>query len=626
MLVGFPSRLLVLIIVLFTVLLPLTFAQKDQELYVVERKPPSVVVVDRNTWEQTATIPLEGVPERVQFDASRGMLYILTREVFPLPPGRKRVWIDFENKSRSRVILVDTDSRKVVANIDFGVGYSDTTVCKGTADGEHLVCWDHVHDYELGRRCEAAKQQNCPDEFTRLSVVDRKGDYRTATTELNFSPSDVATNADASRIFVKGYQVVQQYGREPGSASLGLLGQVSFKRISEMLLSADNQWLYVFSEGAYSEKTKTIESARMYVLDPKTMTITAELPVGTMEFYYRYNLQVDAESGRVLLLTEPNEKQGELVLFNGTAAPVTLATGARPRFRRLGEEKGIWITTKQELRFLPAGGNEFTARVPLVSPPPQKMDLGGYPGPMIYLPQQRKAAMIVTDENYEPKAKIALFDLGQQRVQNVVTTGRGGAKVAKFFQELGGAMVMGAISSLTAPLGGGDPGYYTPSRQAQLVAKADGSIVYALNTSTSDVTAINTETGTVLGMYKVCACGILSPTLNGRFILAHSTDVYPYDEDQLTWLDTTTNKARPTLNLKERVRLIGGLEQTNQTLVLTTRSLMVWNSDTGELLRRTGNYNDVLTMAGPALIPVTTVPRPHYFDSPTLILDIAPAK
>ncbi len=623
--IGFPSRLL-LLTVLLTVVLPLTFAQKNQELYVVERKPPSVVVVDRNTWQPTATIPLEGVPERVQFDGHRGMLYLLTREVLPLPAGSRQTM----EQARVRLLLVDTAFRKVAANFELGVGHGDSS-CEGTADEEHVICWSQFYEYQL--RCESKNENDCLHTRSQLTVIDRQQDYRAATAELKFWIDGVAANSDATRIFLYGQPAIgsdhllQLYGREAGTPSLGLLGQVSFRRLSKLLLSPDNQWLYVFSEGEYFEKTKKIENARMYVLDPKTLKVAAELPVGTTEFYGQYKLQMDADSGRVLLLTLPDDKRGELVLFNGTAAPMTMATGARPGFLRLSGEKGTWVTSKHELRFLPAGKDEFTARIPLASPAPPKVDVGGYPGPMIHLPQQRKAAMIVTDENYQPTAKIALIDLAQQRVRNVITTGRGGAKVAKFFQEFGGAMVMGAITSLTAPIGGGELGYYTPSRQAQLIAKADGSVIYALNTSTSDLTAINTDTGAVLGMFKVCPCGILSPTLNGRFILAHSTDMFSMQEDQVTWLDTTTNKTNAPIKFpEERVHMVAGMPQTNITLILTTHALTLWNSDTGELLRRTGTFNDVLAMAGPDVVIITAVPRPFYPGSSMLMLDIGSGK
>jgi hypothetical protein len=149
---------------------------------------------------------------------------------------------------------------------------------------------------------------------------------------------------------------------------------------------------------------------------------------------------------------------------------------------------------------------------------------------------------------------------------------------------------------------GGDVSLSGEESHTQVAVKADASGVYVLNAATSDLTLIRSADGAVLNKIKVCgSCRLLSPIVGSPFVLAHTTA--SEDDDELTWLDTRTDKVVSSLKFRKD-RIVGTWLIPKQKLfaILTSRSLLLWNTETGQLVRRLDDFHNAVALAGDNVI------------------------
>ncbi|MBZ5656530.1 MAG: hypothetical protein LAO56_14780 [Acidobacteriia bacterium] len=572
------------------------FAQNRHEAYIVLRNPPAVAVFDTTKWNQTATIPLESRPRVAQFDARSATLYIVAEELPAIPAGRDGQ--PTSNTNHFRLIVIDAVARQIRQNIPLGSGTS--VDCSPTANRGRLLCV-----------CYHAS----PDR-TQVTVIDTEKNFESAAIKLDYRAHLAASNADASRVFLRqGAQraqdqwVVHSFERrtESGASRYELAKSSQVRGLWDMVLSPEGSWLYVLALGADSDKTKHEDGARVLVVDPKELTVAAEFPVGNLGSVLTHHLGINPATGRALYIGGGDYTGGRFMEFNGASAPLTIETGPRPqRWYRVGDQQGIWITNMDQMRYLPAGGDGTSTRITLLGSSEKEIGIGGSPGPMIYLPRQSKGVMLITDREGNAQGKVALIDFRQQRVERVITTGKNsvGNTIANSLLALAGGLL---AVGMNEPLGGGGE----PQRHAQLVPTADGSLVYALNSVTNDVTVIRTADGVVLDRVRVCHCAVLSPAPGVRFIAAHSK--VDGQDDELTWFDTRINKVKSQLKLsREKVRVTAAVATSNIFVVLTSRALLLWNSDNGELVHRTDNLSDPIGIFGTEIASITTLPTDPY--------------
>ncbi|MGH9429394.1 MAG: YncE family protein [Terriglobia bacterium] len=179
--------------------------------------------------------------------------------------------------------------------------------------------------------------------------------------------------------------------------------------------------------------------------------------------------------------------------------------------------------------------------------------------------------------------------MASNRVERVITTGRGSVKFGKFMGAMALSMAMTSLSYYSGYYSAqatGSPFFFynvyvfrVPPPNVNLAASPDGKTVYALNTQTNDVTVINVADGNA--DEKIAIGGgarrvQLAP--GGRFVCAFSPG-------QVTLIDV----ARKTKALEQKVAYgkVHNIEMDDSNrriLALTTNSILVWDSDSGKLL------------------------------------------
>ena len=216
---------------------------------------------------------------------------------------------------------------------------------------------------------------------------------------------------------------------------------------------------------------------------------------------------------------------------------------------------------------------------------------GNVPGETLYLPRQNRLVATLNNALGVPTSKVAIIDLEKNRVEHVITTGRGSVKFGKFM----GAMALSvALSSLSyyanysVAASTGQPYFFynvyafTPAPpNLALASSADGEHVYALNTSTNDITIIKVSDGSVVDRIAVgggCKRVALAP--GGRF-------VYSYTSGQFDLIDTASNKKHLEHKLTSgRINALHVLEGDKRIATLTSDSVLFWDAEKGTQVGR----------------------------------------
>jgi hypothetical protein len=320
-----------------------------------------------------------------------------------------------------------------------------------------------------------------------------------------------------------------------------------------------------------------------------------------------HDLLIDAQSDAVSVLSQSSFKdpKGLVFRFRGAEKPQRTDAGSGLRFvRRFGNEPGLFAFAHEDMRFLPDSGDPSTALVPLNARTAAGKSLGGVPGEVLYLPGVKKAAMTVRTPFGQPTSKVAIVDLAGNRVEHVVTTGRGSVKFGKFM----GAMALSIALSSLSYYGGysmaqatGSPFFFyniytfTPAPpNLELSASADGKFVYALNSQTNDVTVINTQDGTADTKIAVGGgCRRVAIAPGGRFI-------YSYTGGQVSLIDTQTNKKHLEHQVPSgRVLTVHTFDADKRLAALTSKSLLILDTEKGALAHAIDGFGDPYFLVQP---------------------------
>jgi YVTN family beta-propeller protein len=368
-------------------------------------------------------------------------------------------------------------------------------------------------------------------------------------------------------------------------------------------LSQDNKWLYVLDPGTPSKKSKEHKNGIVHVIDVEAVQLVSAHEVGTMPS----TLIVDPNADDILVLARTSYKDwhGLVYRLKGKEKPEVIETGMNLLFvRRFADQPGFHVFANEDMRFLPDHDSISTSLVPLnpkKSEQPDIKKLGGNPGEVLYLPDQKKMVITIYKENGEPTSKVAIVNLAENKVEYVITTGRGGIKFGKFM----GSMALSIAATSLSYYGGyasaqatGSPIFFyntfwfgTAAPNLELTSSADGKYVYSLNTQTNDITIINSQDGTVLDKIAVGGgCRRIGLTPGGRFIYSHT-------DGQINLIDTQTNKKFLEHHVQDgTIKSLHLLEADRRMVALTSKALLVWDVEKGTL------ENTVTGFAGPYLL------------------------
>lgn len=558
------------------------------EIYVVNTAPPSLAVVDSQTWKLLGSIPLDKNPSNAMIDPQNRFIYILhygilnPTDILPEEPGK--------------ITVVDTASRQVIKTIPVGWNVFKMSFLK---DGKYLLC------FSMGT--EGSKK--IKREPGSVTIIDTQKNDAVADLSAGRLGTNILFKQDASRIFVLSRGDVPNKKKKdgdtpPAKPALTVFSLDSEEPLAEivldqparqMALSRDEKWLYLLDRGFPSKKADKNRNGIVHVVDTSTLQLVKSYDVGTSP----RSLDADSASDDVAVLAQASFKDtsGRLYLLRGSELSPAVEVGKDPQFMtRSGGQPGRFLVTYDEFRFLSDDGNLASSFVALNkkkgSPPvsgPEVPTLGGYPGEVLQLPGTEKAAMTVMTAWGEPTSKVAIVNLKENKVEKIVTTGRGGVKFGQFMGAMALSVAMSSLSyygnySLARSMG--QPHFYynvyafrPPTPNLDLAASADGKFVYALNTQTNDVTIIDSSDGKVLEHVAVGG-GARRVTLSpgGKFIFAQSNK-------EITLIDTQSNKQHVEHKvLSGKVNSLQ-LDETGRTmLTLTSKTLEVWDSEQGKIL------------------------------------------
>jgi DNA-binding beta-propeller fold protein YncE len=398
------------------------------------------------------------------------------------------------------------------------------------------------------------------ENLTSLTVID------THTQEVAFRTAgwnevrDAAWTSDGSRIFVLGARKHAKYRgrisraetrfetshpefhsaiRHKGELTLSVFGNLGQSPIGEFRVgerpaalarSQDEKWIYVIDIGAPSKDQKKNRNGAVHVVEVDTGKLAASFDVGVLP------VPLAARSG-----------SDDFTVFGED--PVNGETGKLYRFR----------------------GNQMLPGLELGN------ELGRDPQKALYLSRENKLAILTMS------SQVGIVDLQQNRVEHVVKAGRGGT--TSLASVAAGALLMGAVAA-GATLAAGAPVFIFPGLgyhpyHLGLISRPDGRVLYALDTSSGDVTAIESLEGTVLSHVKVGRdCGGLFLSASGKLIWALSPDDFML-------IDTATNQEGvrhdygPDMG---KMKVWVPMDGNRKLVFLFKKALQVWDAEEGKLL------------------------------------------
>ena len=582
-----------------------------RELYVVNTKPSSVAVVDSENWKLLGTVPVDPNPSHIVIEPQNRFLYVLHNGLLN-PSG-----LVFP-KDPSKLTVLDVESRKVLKTIPLGWRTFRMSFLK---DGRYLLC------YSMGRPGDKKTKK----EPGSITIIDTERNETTATLSTARQGGEIVFTSDASKIFVYSLGEAAQKRGAPLAVkpSLTVFSLDSEKPLAEMeldggvaamALSRDEKFLYLLNRGVPNKNPGKHRDGVVHVVDTGSLKIVKSHNVGT----WPRGLNVDPKSEAALVMAQASAKDnnGKLFRLNGSEMAPAVDIGRDPQFvKRFGDEPGRFLLTYDELRFQPDTGalaSSFVALNPKKGAPPPAPGVekvGGFPSETLYLPGQGKIAFTVLNNLGAPTSKLAIVNLKDNKVERVVTTGRGSVKFGKFMGAMALSIGLSSLSyyanysiaqSLNQPYFFYNVYVFTPAApNVQLSSSADGKFVYALNTQTNDITMIDSADGKVLGHVPVGGGGrrvLLSP--GGKFAAAQSNR-------QITLIDTATNKKHFEHQLTDGHINTLHVDEANRRLVaLTSKSLLVMDTEQGKLLTTVDGFSEPQFLVEPRAEAASESRRP----------------
>jgi YVTN family beta-propeller protein len=458
-------------------------AERKKEIYVVNSKPPSVSIIDSEHWQRVGTISIDENPTHAVIGPGNRFLYVLQNGLFYQGAAAQRD-VQYEylgrRKHASKLSVVDLEARGL-HSMPLGSNVSTFAL---TEDGRYLIC------FALGK----PSKKQATDEWGRLTVLNPM------TGEVTFQASNwrlgekILWTADASRIFVLGTPEIVK-GKRPGAGRLDLDGAHP-SRLDPVFVWGVRASRYVLS-----------------IFSDRSEKPLAEIPLDGYPAVKDPSMFLSGDQKQLTFFGFGKKFKVEQVVVSVDSA------------KRIDADEVSGSVERSAV--LPAAPN-LSRRMALVS------QLPGRPIASARLPGQDREAVLTSDH------QLGIVNLEENRLERVVRIGRGsirGAKLAGKVALAGGAVVFAGsltgVAFLTA---------YTSSSWTQalhrLIATPDGKFLYALDTSSNDVTIVNSEDGSVLDHIPVGSdCLGLLLTSDGRFIWAIA-------KTRLTLIDTASNKQR----------------------------------------------------------------------------------
>lgn len=572
--------------------------EAKRQFYILNTKPPSISIVDSDGWKLLSTIPLDPEPTYALVGSTNRFLYVLHKGVFK-PNGALETGV-------GELSILDIAAQKPVRKIPLGWNVSNVAISR---DGRYLVC---VSQGKEGKK-------KASEEFGSITIVDTHNNDATAVLSAGRLGVQVIFTSDVSRIFVlsrgeppkkKGAAYSKPFVTTFTMDSEEPLARIELEGAQSLTLSRDEKWLYILDGGVASKKPKDYRNGVVHVVDVSTGKLAGTFELAALP----REVTVDPETDFVSVLTQTSVKDlhGRLYQLRGNEPPVAVDVGSDPRFvTRLSNHRGLFVVTHEDIRFLPDGAPATSSLIPLNPPKGARplgeafKSLGGYPGELLYLPDQNKAVLTVQDASGGPTSKVAIVNLKDNKVEHLITTGRGSVKFGKIMGAMALSLAMTSLSyyaGYSMAQATGSPYFYynvytfwPAPPNLELSASSDGKFIYALNTFSNDATIISSEDGAVIDRIPVGGgCRRLALAPGGKFVYSHSSG-------QINLINTQTNKTHVEYKLPSgRVNNLHVLEAERKIVALTSKSLLIWDAESGELVATVDGFHEPYLLLEPS--------------------------
>ena len=399
---------------------PVRPAAPRKEYYILNVKPPSVTIVSSDDMRALANVPLDAEPTYALTGPTGRYLYVLQNGLFHTSGDLAG--------GLGRLAIVDLDSREIAKSVQLAWNINKLALSK---DGKYLICVSQG---------KAVTKKASEEEQGSVQIFSTTTNESVATLTAGRDGTQVVYNSDLSRlaILTKGKRPAKKGGEtvKPVVTVFTLaqekpLAEIELEWGTTMELSPDDKWVYILDQGEMTKKVT--RNGVVHVIDLQAATLVKTLDAGASP---RWSL--DHESGVLSVLARNSFKDdhGLLIRYHGPEAEPPAQLSRSPLFLRpLQDGAGSYVATYEDLRLIGSSGALAPGAVPL-NPKQHSGDIttlgGNVPGETLYLPLKNRLATTLQNRAGGPTSKVAILDLSGNRVQHVVTTGRGSVKFGKF--------------------------------------------------------------------------------------------------------------------------------------------------------------------------------------------------
>jgi hypothetical protein len=551
----------------------------QSELYIVNRTPPSVSIIDGQHWRTVESIALDEDYEPDWGAVSLGGRFLYVAGDRKIPSYRS------ESLDPARLWIVDLSSRNLTGTIPIDSQRGPTF----SKNGGYLVVQDSLNYIFLDTHTGEVAGK-LPQYAANRGLSVSRNTSRVFSLYSNF-PLANQTDADGPRSGLPAFLRIYGLDSEKPYIEIELPGSRDWSGgvCCRLMLSNDENWLYIVNGGRAGD-AKNYRNGIVHVIDTAIGKPVAQfaIPAACGEVQ-------EPEAGSPLVLTvSAKDSRGKLYRFHADRPPQVIDVGADPiELKRLPNQAGFWAISRQDVRFLADGASAVSYAVPLkpyknLSQADATVFLDDYPSEILYLPSQNRLVI----GRMTKSDKLAIANLTSNLIEHVVTVGRSETKARNVAEDVAGIAFAGSY--------GLDRGWLE-------VAAPQGNAIYAFHAPTADVTVIRADDGAILE--KIAVEGVaMGATPNGRL-------VYTYGPRGITWIDTQTNKKlRDYHPDSSKVRSMQALENGQGIVTLTTKSLLVWDGTSGSLVAKVENLHDpsfIVQYSSPGSVTAVGKSRPH---------------
>ena len=561
----------------------------------VNNSPPEVIFVDSERLTRADAIPIGGNPGPYLLSRSSDALYLVhnscaTSSLLRSPPP-------------STLSVVDLKARNVRKTFDLSWNISSLF---RSEDGLRVLA--------IGAGRPDLKNPK-PEQYATLHALDTQA-VQVSSVRAGFLLLRVLATRDRSRIFaltaatsVRGSGTILGAERLPltlptclmtvgaripkdGSFALKILDPARSRAVAEIplpeaitdiLLSKDERWLYLFDTGRLDSSVKRRRGGAVHIVDVQKAVLSGTYAVGT----FPRTFDLDPVSGELRVAGHKGLKDHHAMLFRflGNDRLPAANIGEDPlALTRVEGGPDSLLTTPREICRIDEHGQPRRPCINLAKLHPTKtgkpIAFGFAQNRLVEVTTlaDRNQVLVRTGTNGD---RVAFADWNSGEFTDLITIGRPGARLRNQSRNtaaraaLAGIFMMGCGGAL----GCGnpwmpeviDPEFWT---SVPPIVRPDGCYVYVANTYTTDVAAVDT------GNHAVVAYFPLGGRARGLFFSPDRNLVCAYSKNRFIVIDAATNVSVLEATPPGGIRLLTFSRDGSQILAVTDHQIAGWSTKT----------------------------------------------